>query len=505
MIFDSIRGRLQLWYGLILVAVLAGFGVTAYQLERGRQLRRIDGELQRRVNLLATALRPPPRGGGRPGEGPPETLREPRPSFDEPFDKRPPEREPQVPPRNIQLPAQVSNLFDAGDTNGFYYIMWRRDGQELVRSDNAPGPIAAPTRTTRSELLPPSNPQPRNRANLPDPPPRTRGEFREASIITLPGEIVLVGRSITTEMSELRLVAARLAGVGGAVLLLGLAGGWWITSRAIRPIDDISATASKIASGDLSQRIKVANTDNELDRLAGVLNATFARLEAAFAQQRQFTSDAAHELRTPVAVILTQVQSTLNKDRSGSEYRETLEACQRAAQRMRRLTESLLALARLEAGPDAMKCMRFDLADTARDCVELIRPLAGERGVKIISELAAAECEGDAGQLAQVITNLLTNAIQYNRENGKVQVSVKSEGRMNLLTVTDTGVGIVAGDLPHLFERFFRADKSRTVSTGHSGLGLAISKAIVEAHGGTIEVATQWNQGSTFTVRLPGL
>ena len=494
MIFNSIRGRLQLWYGFILVAVLVGFGATAYQLERGRQMRRIDGELQRRVNLLATALRPPPRGGGRPGEDPPlEPLRAPRPSFDEPFDKRPPERDPQVPPRNIHLPAQVTNLFDTGDPNGFYYVLWRRDGQEFARSANAPLQIAAPPRAARGELSPPANP-----------PPRTHGEFREASIITLPGEIVLVGRSITAEAGELRLVAMRLVGVGGAVLLFGLAGGWWIASRAIRPIDDISATASKISSGDLSQRINVANTDNELSRLAGVLNATFARLEAAFVQQRQFTSDAAHELRTPVAVILTQVQSTLNKDRSGSEYRETLEACQRAAQRMRRLTESLLALARLEAGPDAMYRTRFDLADTARDCIELIRPLAGEHGVNLIPELAAAASEGDAGQIAQVITNLLTNAIQYNRENGNVQVSVKPEGGMTVLTVTDTGMGIVAEDLPHVFERFFRADKSRTGSAGHAGLGLAISKAIVEAHGGTIEVATQLDQGSTFTMRLPG-
>lgn len=319
----------------------------------------------------------------------------------------------------------------------------------------------------------------------------------------MPGEWVLVGRSNAAETDELRRVAMRLAGVGGAVLLLGLVGGWWIASRAIRPIDDISATAAKISGGDLSQRISVANTDNELGRLAGVLNATFAQLETAFARQRQFTSDAAHELRTPVAVMLTQVQSALTKERSGAEYRETIEACQRAAQRMRRLTESLLTLARLEAGPEAINRIRFDLAVTIRECVGLIGPLAAEHGVELICEIPPLEWEGDPERLAQVLTNLLTNAIQYNQPPGEVRVTARSSAGAIELTVADTGVGISAADLPHVFERFFRADKSRTGSTGHAGLGLAISKAIIEAHGGTIELTSQPGAGTTVTVRLP--
>ena len=299
------------------------------------------------------------------------------------------------------------------------------------------------------------------------------------------------------------MVAVKLAGVGGVILVLGLAGGWWLAGRAIRPIDDISATAAKISAGDLSQRINAADTESELGRLAGVLNSTFARLETAFAQQRQFTSDAAHELRTPVAVILTQVQSALNKERTCPEYRETLEACQRAAQRMRRLTESLLALARLDAGQAALNRRRFNLAGTARESIELVSPLADARGVSIIPDLAAVECDGDAERLAQVITNLLTNAIQYNREHGEVRVTVKREADWAILAVVDTGPGIAAEDLPRVFERFFRADTARTGSSGNAGLGLAISKAIVEAHGGTIAVASAPGAGTTFTLRLP--
>jgi len=305
------------------------------------------------------------------------------------------------------------------------------------------------------------------------------------------------------ELAELHHFAWSLSGIGGLVLVLGLTGGWWLSTRAIRPIEDISATAVKIAAGDLSQRINVADTDNELGRLAGVLNSTFARLEAAFAQQGRFTADAAHELRTPVTVILTQVQTALKQERAAAEYRATVEACQRAAQRMRGLLESLLELARLDAGQEPMRTRRFDLARTVSDCVELVQPLAAERGIKIQSELPALEIVGDPGRLAQVFTNLLSNAIHYNKDHGEIRVSVQRRDGAALVTVADTGEGISEQDLPHVFERFFRADKSRSSAAGRNGLGLAISKAIVTAHGGGIEVESKPGAGATFTVRLP--
>lgn len=510
MIFKSIRWRLQIWYGLILVGVLAGFGFTAFQLERGRQLRRIDGELQRRVNALAGTMRQPPRGRG-PGDGqfdgpPPDQFRpprQPRPS-DNPngasLDDFPP------PPREFHLPPQLAGMFDDNDTNGFYYIIWLRDGNVLARSANAPADaslfhIDPAPRFVKSPLGSVNSPSPLRRRPPEPPTPRQRAEFREASLFIPPGENILVGRSIATELKDLQLVALTLAAVGGGVLLLGLAGGWWIASRAIRPVQDISATAVKISAGDLSQRISTADTESELGQLAAVLNSTFARLEAAFAQQQQFTSDAAHELRTPVSVMLTQTQSTLNRERSAPEYRETVEACQRAAQRMRRLIESLLALARLDTGQETMKQLRFDFSKIVNDCAELVKPLAEERGVKIYCDLATLEYVGDSERLAQVVTNLLTNAIQYNQPGGEVRLKLEAQDGVASLTVSNHGQGISAEDLPRVFERFYRADKSR--STGGNGLGLAISKAIVEAHGGTIEAASESGAGATFTVRLP--
>jgi signal transduction histidine kinase len=226
-------------------------------------------------------------------------------------------------------------------------------------------------------------------------------------------------------------------------------------------------------------------------------------LETAFAQQKQFASDAAHELRTPVSVILTQTQTALNRERDAAGYKQTVEACQRAAQRMRKLIESLLALARFDAGQEVLKRLHFDLSKTISDCAELVQPLADERGVKVSVEVEPLEITGDSERLAQVVTNLLTNAIQYNNPEGEVRVKLESQAGLAILTVADTGQGIAAEDLPRVFGRFFRADSSRT-GAGNSGLGLAICKAIVEAHGGTIEVASEENAGTTFTVRLPG-
>ncbi len=295
----------------------------------------------------------------------------------------------------------------------------------------------------------------------------------------------------------------KLTGAGGIILLLGLAGGWWLVGRALRPIDGISSAAVKISAGDLSQRINVAETESELGQLAAVLNATFARLETAFAQQQQFTADAAHELRTPVSVMLTQTQTALNRERSATGYRETVEACQRSAQRMRRLIESLLELARLDAGQETMKRLRFNLAGTVNECAEQLKPVANQRSIKVLTELAPVEITGDAERLAQVVANLLTNAIQYNPPGGEVRVTLEAQTGLAVLTVSDTGPGISAGDLPHVFERFYRGDKSRTTANGSAGLGLSISKAIIKAHGGTIEVSSRENAGAAFIVRLP--
>jgi heavy metal sensor kinase len=495
MIPKSIKWRLQFWYGLILAAVLAGFGFTAYQLERGRLLGRIDDELHLRVRILANALhRPPPRG---PNVGELTFDRPPPGQFagDEPPGPNP------RPPLGFHLPAQDAHFFDTNDLKGFYFVIDSREGIELARSINVP------TRTFVVNTSDSMNSVNRIAPWLPDsskPPPVVHffENYKETGDVLPSGETIWVGCSITPELKELHRTALNLTAVGGLILLVGLAGGGWLVSRSLKPISGISAAAVKISAGDLSQRINVAEAESELGQLATVLNSTFARLEAAFAQQQKFTSDVAHELRTPVSVMLTQTQTALNRERATEDYKQTVEACQRAAQRMRKLIESLLALARFDAGQEVLKRLPFDFSKTISDCAELVQPLADERGVKVIAEIPPLQVTGDSERLAQVVINLFTNAIQYNKSGGEVRVKLESQNGLAVLTVADTGHGIAPEDLPRVFGRFFRADESRT-GAGNAGLGLAISKAIVEAHGGTIEVASRENTGTAFTVRLP--
>lgn len=510
----SIRGGFQLWLAFLLIVVLSGFGISVYHLQRISRFKQLDEELQARVSaLVSTVRRPPPFEFGRERmpfenrQGPPGAgdmlRRSPPPDFEigpeaRPFgdtprlrefgDLPPPDAGRQMRPRirDIQIPAETAMLFEENARNGFYYAIWSPDETLLKSSTNAPILMSPEARS--SDGL----------THL-----RTRDTFREAIHFTERGDCVLAGRSIETDLRELRGFGWLLLAAGGVVLALGLGGGWWIATRAIRPIAEISAAAERIAAGDLSQRIDSAHSDNELGRLAEVLNSTFARLDAAFARQRQFTADAAHELRTPLSVMLNHAQNGLADECAKPEHREAFEACQRAAQRMRRLTQTLLELARLDAGQESVERAPFDLAEQTRACVELIQPLAGERHIRISSDLQPAMVKGDAERIGQVVTNLLANAVQFNKDYGEIRVASRLEKDAAVLTVSDTGQGIAPEDLPHVFERFYRGDTSRGGANGHCGLGLAICEAIVRAHGGTIGVESQPGAGAVFTVRLP--
>lgn len=448
----SIRWRLQLWYGLLLGLLLSGFGVTAYQLERNRVLQRIDESLQQRLPLLVEAQHPAP--------GPDRQLRE------------------------FTLSAANAGQFDRAGTDSFYYVVWLRHGiVPHIPSRTAPADVPMPA---------PGVPTTRQRA-----------EYRETFLFPGPGDCVLVGRSVARDLTALRQLQWTLTGTGILILLLGIAGGAWMTAAALKPIGAIGRTADAIASGDLTRRIPCVETQSELGELSATLNTTFARLEDAFEQQARFTADAAHELRTPVSVMLTHSENGLSGDCANPEHREASEAIRRSAQRMRRLVSSLLELARLDAGQEHLERHPVDLAAMASETVESLKPLAVGRGIIIESQLTPATCRADAERLSQVAVNLLTNAIVHNRSGGKVRVETRSEPDAGVLVVSDDGPGIAEADLPRVFERFFRGDASRSGKTGGTGLGLAISKAIVEAHNGAISVQSQPGTGTTFTVRIP--
>jgi len=490
-LFKSIRWRVQLWHGLILLAVLSAFEYTSYYLARENRFRLVDHELQRQAIFLVGSLRNSVYrnesrdavGEAISGELPPGFYTAPAKPGGVPDINQAPSGDSLDPNREAEHQAFLGGK----NQSGFYYVFWKPDNMVWLRSNTGPADIPISPVSTPPGFY-----------------HRARGDLREQIISTRVGLRVLVGRSIAGDLADLRRQAWVHLAVGGAVLLLGLAGGWWVATRAIQPIKDISAAAEKIRSGALAERINVSDTDSELGHLAKLLNTTFDQLQAAFNRQAQFTADASHELRTPVSVVLAQTQSALARERTAAEYREALEACQRSAQRMRHLTDSLLVLARLDSGGQPAQQILCALDCVAQAAVDSLRPLAAEHGVSLQVELKDAPCVGDAEQLGQVVTNLVSNAIYYNRPRGEVRVTVSAEDGAAVLTVSDNGQGIAPEDLPHIFERFYRADKTRSYANGRIGLGLAITKAIVEGHRGTICASSVIGVGSAFTVRLHG-
>jgi signal transduction histidine kinase len=242
----------------------------------------------------------------------------------------------------------------------------------------------------------------------------------------------------------------------------------------------------------------------ELKPIAGRLTVTLEQLKRAFGREKQAAADISHELRTPVAALLTRLDITLRKQRSAEEYREVLQDCRESGQQIHQLVERLLALARLDAGADLLRPRDVDVNSLVDQCAALVRPLAEARGLQLhVHHNGPAMLHADPDKLREVLTNLLHNAIEYNKPEGTIDVKVQRNNGHLDMEVSDTGIGINAEARRHIFERFFRADPSRQADGLHAGLGLAIVKGYLELMGGTIDVNSVEGQGSTFSVRLP--
>ena len=481
----SIQLRLQLWFGILLALLVAGFGATAFQLQKIAVLEKIDADLEQRVETVNVAFRNTeasmharPR---KPGQ-PPMDFREARPHGTPPLMLRPPDR-----PRRTagQLPKKVTQLFAA--SNQCLFAVW--DDAGILLAQSSPEAAALPR---------PADPYGRTAIRH-----RTRGHWRDAYQFTEMRDCILVSCDIAAEQARLLRYAGGLATIGALVLAFGLGGGFLFSRLLARSIRNIGDTAKRISEERLSERIPTAGMDRELGQLAEVLNATFARLDAAFARQRQFTADAAHELRTPLAVILSDAQSALRRERSAEEYRDTIRSCEESAQKMRRLSESLLELARLDAGAELGPRSPADLAQLAQEAFGLVRAQAALHDIQIQLELSPAAVTCHPEQILRVFCNLLVNAIDYNHPGGSVRIATRPEPAGAVAIIADTGEGIAPEAMPHIFDRFYRANQARPRADGHCGLGLAICKSILDAHGARIEVACLPGQGTTFTLRFP--
>jgi two-component system heavy metal sensor histidine kinase CusS len=315
--------------------------------------------------------------------------------------------------------------------------------------------------------------------------------------------------TVATPLDEVRDVLASLRSLlllaMPAVLLVACVGGYWISRRAMAPVDEMTRTARSIGAQDLSARLSVPNTGDELQRLAEAWNGVLARMETTLQRVRQFTADASHELRTPVALIRTTAELSLRRKREAEEYRTALEQIQAEAERMTQLTGDLLALARADSSGLEMSFTGVELTEVARDIVSRMQPVAESKRIRLTASVQSepVNVRGDEPAIRRLLMILVDNALKHTPEDGVVTVAASRNGTGVDLSVCDNGEGIDAEALPHIFERFYRADHARTGSSG-SGLGLSIAQTIAQLHGTTIEVETAPGAGSQFSLRFPG-
>jgi signal transduction histidine kinase len=484
MIFHSIRWRILAWNFALLAATATVLLVAFYRHERQNRLQEADLKVRQFMTQTMGAM-----GELVPGLGGPRGA----------ADARPP---PTVRLRAGDTPAQrklkAEQAVQLLAKEGAWCLGALGDGKVTFRSSAAPEddtlmPLCVEELRVEDETPSPGRPL--------DVVLSHRGQ--RVLIHRPPGQnFAVFGLNMADTEKYLNGLAWRLTFAGLGVIVIGCSIGWVLAGRSLRPIDRIASTAEAIADGDYGRQIDIAGTENELERLAAVLNGTFAKMNAARDRVTQFTADASHELRTPLTVILSDSQGALRHERTPEEYRTALETIKQSALRMKAISDGLLELAHGDAGapPPQDDC---DLADLADESVALLARLAKEHGAHLVAKLEGAPVKGDAGRLGRVVLNLVINAILHNEAGVTVTVTTGVEGAFACLTIVDDGRGISPENLDKIFERFRRVDSMRSRHTGGAGLGLAIVKQTVEAHGGNITVESQVAHGTTFRIKLP--
>ncbi len=289
------------------------------------------------------------------------------------------------------------------------------------------------------------------------------------------------------------------------VLVIATIGGYWMSRRALAPVDAITLEAKAIGADSLSQRLAIPKTGDELQRLSETLNEMIERLDEAFQRITRFTADASHELRTPLTLMRTTAELALRGEQPQQEYRESLQQILAELERTSHLLENLLLIARADSGAARLQLSDMDLTQTLREACLQAAPLFEAKHIQFGSQIPEhpIAVKGDALALRQLFLILIDNAVKYTPSGGSVSVSAGQTNDAAVVTVTDTGMGIPSDDLPHIFERFYRVDRARSREQGGAGLGLSIGWWIVESHRGKISIESQASTGTKVQIRLP--
>ena len=438
----SIRFRLTVWYALVLSAGLGLFGGLIWVSMSRRLLSEMDSELEGRASRLETYFKE------EVAKTSPTQLHDELEEFSQAF----------APTSSVQIKS----------SNGFLF-------QYPSHAKNQANTQAGESRAMQRQFS-------------------WNGEDFQLEV-----------RVSMAEMDRtLSVLRQLLLGLIPIVIAIACLGGALLSGRALRPVTALTDAAQSISIENLSERLPVADTGDELARLAATLNMMLARLEAAVTTLSQFVADASHEFRTPLAVIQTTVELALRRPREAGSYRRSLEDVADEVSRMTQLVEDLLALARTGTGAVDMPRTAVEVRTVLSDVLNEARPLAEHREIRIVPPESGdpAWITGNRAALHRLFLALLDNALKFSRPGGEVVVAVEERDSIVSVTILDFGLGIPAIQIPHIFERFYRGDPARA-GTGH-GLGLALAASIVRAHGAKIEVASTEGISTEFRVRFDG-
>ena len=286
--------------------------------------------------------------------------------------------------------------------------------------------------------------------------------------------------------------------------VISIVTGWFLARKSLQPVDQITRTAREISSLNLSKRIPPNEIDDEIGRLITTFNEMIDRLQKSFEQTKQFSVSASHELRTPLTILRGEIEVALKSNKTPEEYVNTLKSLLDEVVRMSSIIDSLFNLTKSDAGQTDVHFEIINLDTLVMELYEDSEHLAKNKNISILlNKMDEVKIRGDKVKLRQLFLNLIDNAIKYNNEFGKVEISLYKENKTAIFVITDTGIGIPKESINKIFERFYRVDKARSRELGGSGLGLAIAKWIVDLHKGTIEVNSELGKGSTFIIKFP--
>ncbi|MGB9152449.1 MAG: heavy metal sensor histidine kinase [Alphaproteobacteria bacterium] len=460
----SIHVRLTLWYTALIVATSIAFGAYTYSSLQHRLYEEMQGMLSRRIEHL---------------------------------------REDVLPTIAAETPETLAHKIQE--------VYSPEENDRFIRISKPDGTVLYVSGVPREKTFEPTHiPLPRNYTkNISE----RAEELRTTEHLLLVGFVAPVaGNDYVLEMGGStapigtalhKLIVTLLIGLP-VIVLIAAAVGSVLVRRALQPVEAMRATAEQISFSNLRQRLPITATDDAIEQLSKTLNQMLERLDQAYQQASRFSADASHEIRTPLAIVRSELETIVQEQEISDALRERIGSILEEIERLSNIVEGLFSLARLDAGEGKVENDVVDLAELTRSTLEQMHLLAEERSLSVIVSAAhPVFVRGDAARLKQVVVNLLDNAIKYTMPGGTISIVVGEMDLNAILTVNDNGIGISSDALPHIFERFYRADKVRSSASQGAGLGLSIVYSICQAHGGTIRAMSQEGVGTTLLVKLP--